>query len=125
MKLLEQDEEYLNSKQYDWEFILGNNEGYLIIKNYRLKSDRYNTQETDLMIRIPNGYNMAALDMFYVDPHIRLKDTDDYPPAANSIETYIDRQWQRFSRHLNPGEWRAGIDGIETILSHATKELQR
>jgi Prokaryotic E2 family E len=74
------------------------------------------------MIRLPGQYNLAGLDMYYVDPPLRLKN-GEYPKAADSFEAHAGRQWQRFSRHL-PIPWRPGIDGLQMFFALIGEELQ-
>jgi hypothetical protein len=64
---------------------------------------------------------MAKLDMFYVDPPLRLRSTSAYPAAADAFETHADRKWQRFSRHF---AWKAGVDDIRTMLGIIAAELR-
>ena len=64
-----------------------------------------------MMIRIPDQYNIAALDMFYVSPEVRLKNSNQYPDQAEHFEDHCGRKWQRFSRHL-VASWRPGVDGL-------------
>lgn len=121
MTLPEGDENYLNEKGFAWELIPEGQSGFLVIKDYPLHPDRYDREQVDLMIRIPAGYNNAGLDMFYVEPSIRLR-AGGFPPAAEVFEAYAGRTWQRFSRHLVG--WRAGLDGLPMFLSLIQKELQ-
>jgi hypothetical protein len=41
------------------------------------------------------------------------------------METYLGRTWQRFSRHLEAGAWRAGTDSLKSFLSLIISELER
>jgi hypothetical protein len=122
MQLPEEDEEYLRQKGYDWQLVPVGNEGCLVLKGYPVSADTYDRSSTDVMIRIPAQYNNAALDMFYCDPPLKLK-SGGYPQAADHFENHIDRRWQRFSRHF-PSPWRAGVDGIATLLTFVHRELQ-
>lgn len=124
MRLPEDDENYLNSKGYKWSLIPDGSGACLVLSGFLVSEKIFNRAEVDLMIRIPNQYNIAGLDMFYVDPEIRLKSTGDYPEAANHFENHCDRGWQRFSRHLNTTPWRAGVDGLPMFMSLIQKELQ-
>ena len=121
MKLPEDDEAYLNGKSYRWELLPDPSGGLLVIRGFDLDSAKYDLTSCDLMIRIPAQYNIAALDMFYVAPPIRLK-SGAFHDRADHMETHGGQQWQRFSRHLQ--EWRPGIDTIRTLLSFAERELK-
>lgn len=123
MQLPESDEDYLQQKGYQWELVAAKDGACLIIKGYPTSADIYDRATTDLMIRIPAQYNNAALDMFYVDPPLKLK-TGGYPNRADSFEDHVQRRWQRFSRHFST-PWRAGTDGLPTLLTFVHRELQK
>jgi hypothetical protein len=121
MRLPEEDEDYLREKGLPWQIVPCGDGGCLVLPGYLVRGDRYDRDRTDLMIRIPGQYNNAGLDMFYVDPPLRLR-AGGYPPAAEVFEDPIGRRWQRFSRH-RPTPWRAGIDGLPSFLALAHREL--
>lgn len=125
MRLPEDDEQYLNQKGYRWELLPDQTTnpvgGLLVIRDHPLDPVLYVQEKCDLMIRVPPGYNMAALDMFYASPAVTLK-AGGYPNCANQFETHGGTSWQRFSRHLSI--WRPGVDTIRTMLSFADRELK-
>ena len=45
--------------------------------------------------------------------------------ATDLTETYLGRAWQRWSRHFQPGQWRSGLDGLESYLALIRRELTR
>jgi hypothetical protein len=122
MDLPEDDEAFLRNKGYAYKLIPDGEGACLVIEGYPVNPEVYDRPETDLMIRIPAQFNIAALDNYYVDPPIRLK-TGGYPPAADHFEDHAGRKWQRFSRHL-PRPWRAGVDGLQMFFGPIFKELQ-
>jgi hypothetical protein len=124
MRLLEDDENYLNNKGYNWELIPDGNGAYLVIHDFHVAAEVFDRAKTDLMIRIPAQYNIAGLDMFYVAPEVKLKATDGYPDRADCFENFCGRRWQRFSRHLHTTPWRAGVDGLPMYMALIQKELQ-
>jgi len=86
----------------------------LVFKNQRV-ADHWNRSSTDILVQVPQGYPMGALDMFWVPPGMRLKD-GRMPSNAESIETFLGQQWQRFSWHYpQTCIWNPGTDGV---LSH-------
>ena len=126
MQLPEEDEAYLKEKGFVYELLIEGNTGLLIIKDYPVSAAKYDRDRTDLLIQIPNGYNISKLDMFWVDPPLKLKASGSFPQAAAYFEPLpvsSGRQWQRFSRHLNDGQWKAGIDGLSTFMSLIQREL--
>jgi len=122
MRLPEDDENYLNEKGFDWELQPDGQWGILVIKGYPISGVKYDRKNTDLMIRIPPQYNNAALDMFYADPPVQLKN-GGFPNRADQFENHGGHRWQRFSRHLSK-PWRPGIDSLPGFLSLISREIQ-
>jgi len=126
------DEEYLNAKGLDWR-LHEDREGYWLaissvgfdIKQFDREAEQGKPTRVDssveLLIRIPSQYPQAKLDMFWVSPTLRIKDSAAYPNRADHFENHLGRKWQRFSRHLQ--SWRAGIDGLPMYLSLITRVL--
>jgi hypothetical protein len=77
----------------------------------------------DLLLRLAPGYPDVPPDMWWFDPPIRRTDGAEIP-ATQAQERHLGRQWQRWSRHLNPGQWRSGTDCLESYLALVRKELQ-
>ena len=124
MRLPEDDENYLNGKGYTWRLVPEAGGGCLIISGFPVSAEVFDRAQVDLMIRIPAQYNVAGLDMFYVDPEIKLRATGSHPQTASVFETYAGRRWQRFSRHLITTPWRPGLDGLPMYMALIQKELQ-
>ncbi|HJZ90604.1 MAG TPA: E2/UBC family protein [Gemmataceae bacterium] len=122
MDLPEDDEAFLDRKAHRWKLIPGGCGGFLVVKDLAVSTAVFDRDKTDLMIRIPAGYNTAGLDMYYVDPPLRLKN-GTYPQAAEQFEEHVGRRWQRFSRHL-ASPWRPGLDGLPMFFALILKELQ-
>jgi len=122
MQLPEDDERYLNDKGFEWELVPASDGVCLVLRGYAVSPGKYDRPATDIMVRIPAQYPMAALDMFYADPPLRFPG-GAYPKCAEVFEPHGGRQWQRFSRHLaNP--WRTGIDGLPNFIPIIAAELQ-
>jgi len=78
--------------------------------------------QSDLMYRLATGYPDIPPDMWWFYPAVRR--ADGVPiPATDSIEQHFDRAWQRWSRHLDPGTWLAGVDTLESFFALTMKEL--
>ena len=60
-------------------------------------------------------------DMFHTMPWVKLTPDGRYPTAADQPVIFAGQQWQRWSRHNN--EWRAGVDGIWTMLKRIDNAL--
>lgn len=84
----------------------------------------YDRSESDLLLRLPAGYPDVPPDMWWFDPPVLLPGGRSVQ-ATECTERYLDRSWQRWSRHFNQGQWRSGLDCLETFLALVRKELQR
>jgi hypothetical protein len=122
MCLLEEDEEYLKAKRYEYEATPENSVVNLVIKGFTLPP-AYNPSRVDLLIRLPPGYPQGHPDMFWTDPHVQKANGGD-PNAASVEENYIGRKWQRWSRHWS-APWRPGTDGLHTFIAATIRELAK
>lgn len=77
----------------------------------------------DLLVRLSPGYPDVAPDMWWFSPAVHLANGADLP-ATNVVETYLGRQWQRWSRHFNNGQWQSGVDGLASFLALIRQDLQ-
>lgn len=98
MNLPEEDITYLQSKGIDFEIIDRPNGLDIILKDYNI-SDNFTTDKVDVLVKVPAGYPMAQLDMFWVHPEVYVKSTGLKPPQADVMENIDNLNWQRFSRH--------------------------
>jgi hypothetical protein len=95
----------------------------VVIKDWPLPPG-YQTEEADLLLRLPPGFPDAQPDMWWMDPPVA-RSSGSYPEAANLFEVYLGRNWQRFSRHLNPGAWQPGRDSLASYLALIRADLNR
>lgn len=84
----------------------------------------FDRETADLLVRLPNGYPDVPPDMWWFSPAIKLAGGQP-AQATDVIETHLGRAWQRWSRHLEGGQWRSGIDGLESYLALIRHELAR
>lgn len=84
----------------------------------------YNVTAADLLLRLPAGYPDVPPDMWWFSPAITLANGARIQ-ATESMEHYLGRVWQRWSRHFGAGQWRSGIDGLESFLALLQRELER
>lgn len=84
----------------------------------------YDRATSDLLLRLHAGYPDVPPDMWWFDPTIRRADGKPIP-QTELIEHYLGRSWQRWSRHLSAGQWRSGVDGVESYLALIRRELAR
>ena len=81
------------------------------------------TTHADLLLRLSPGYPDVPPDMWWFEPAVSRADGREIP-CTQSLETYLGRTWQRWSRHLGPGQWRSGIDSLESYLTLVHAELR-
>jgi len=85
----------------------------------------WNRDTTDILIQVPQGYPLSALDMFWVQPGLRLAD-GRMPHCGEVLESYLGTTWQRFSWHYPPGvKWNPTRDGILSHLRFARARLSQ
>jgi hypothetical protein len=84
----------------------------------------FNVRTANLLLRLQPGYPDIPPDMWWFDPPVKRQDGIPIP-ATDLIECYLGRSWQRWSRHIPPGQWRSGVDGLESFLALMRHELER
>ena len=94
----------------------------IVVKEFRLPPGRFDAPAADILILLPSGYADSPPDMFYTLPWLKLTGSNRYPNAADVSLEFQGRNWQRWSRHNN--EWRAGVDGIWTMLKRVETALE-
>jgi hypothetical protein len=120
--LPETDLEHLSARAPGHEI---SNEGGMIcvmIPNFQLP-DGFGRSVSDLLLRLSPGYPDIPPDMWWFSPPVSRRDGAPIP-ATQMVESHLGRQWQRWSRHFRPGQWRSGIDSLESYLALVRKELQ-
>jgi len=84
----------------------------------------YKVEAADLLVRLPAGYPDVPPDMWWFDPAITRADGQEIQ-ATQVTERHLGRSWQRWSRHLSPGQWRSGVDGLGSFFTLIRGELLR
>lgn len=84
----------------------------------------YDRGAADLLVRLQPGFPDVPPDMWWFHPAIRLANGRTVQ-ATEVVERHLGRDWQRWSRHFNAGQWRSGVDSIESFLALIRKELER
>jgi hypothetical protein len=116
----ERDEQYLKDKQFRYDLTQMGPEIHLVVHGWPFPV-AYNVRTADILIRIPAGYPLTPLDMFYTNPTVML--TTGAPPAAcQQWETHGGQAWQRWSRHH---AWRPGVDNLRTFITAMSVEIQK
>ena len=99
-----------------------NSEIHIVFKDYKIPSNIWNRDKTDLLVITHPTYPNAKMDMFWVDPPISLK-SGKKAQAAEAIENKIGKNWQRFSWHI--GSWNPAHDNLITYLDVVNDRLRR
>ena len=81
-----------------------------------------NVERANVLFRLSASYPDTAPDMWWLIPHVT-KIAGGEIAATQAREIYDGRTWQRWSRHLDPGVWRSGIDGLESYVRLLRNEL--
>ena len=84
----------------------------------------FDRDSSELLLRLQPGYPDVAPDMWWFSPPVHLANGEKLP-ATDAVEVHLGREWQRWSRHFNNGQWKSGIDGIESFLALIRQELER
>jgi hypothetical protein len=93
----------------------------LIIGDYPLPST-YNKRQTVLLLRVPISYPNGNPDMFWTD-HDLMCSNGKIPTKADQIETYLGKQWRRFSWH--PQGWNPGTGNLCMYLEFVNNGLRK
>lgn len=110
--LPEEDVETLEKMSLQWETLLSPSM-WLVIYNYPIP-DGYNVKNVDLALTITSSYPATEIDMAYFFPPLIKNNAK--PINAISNQSIDGKNFQRWSRHRKPGEWRPGIDNLATHL---------
>jgi len=115
------DAEYLLGREIDHTVTAESNMTCVVLRDFALPPG-LDRPTADLLVRLHPGYPDVPPDMWWFDPPVRRADGRPIP-ATDGVEQYLGRRWQRWSRHLSGGQWRSGIDGLESFLALIRKEL--
>jgi Prokaryotic E2 family E len=95
----------------------------IVFPGYKLPTG-YNVAAADLLLRLQPGFPDVPPDMWWFNPAIRRAD-GRIVAATEVTERHLGKEWQRWSRHFNAGQWRSGIDSLESFLALIRRELER
>jgi len=95
----------------------------IVFPDYKLPVG-YDRVTSDLLLRLQPGFPDVPPDMWWFSPAVRLAN-GGVIQATEVVERHLGKDWQRWSRHFNAGQWRSGIDSLESFLALIRKELER
>lgn len=116
------DRAHLEARGIAYDVVTDGAEAALVLRAYPLPPGKFDHVQADILVLLPGGYPDAAVDMFHCDPWLRLAATGSHARAADVARAFVGRNWQRWSRHNTA--WRAGIDGIHTVLGRIDRALR-
>ena len=123
MTLPDSEFSFLSSLGTEYEVLAEGGMTCVVLREWPLPPG-FNRASSDLLLRLPAGFPDTAPDMWWFSPAV-LTEAGTSLPNTESIEHYLGRDWQRWSRHLNPGQWRSGVDGLESYLALIRRDLER
>lgn len=113
--LPERDTRYLSDRGYAYEVAPDQGMTCLVLHEWQMPTG-LSPAEVDLLLRLSPGYPDIPPDMWWFSPHVTCQ--SGQPIQATQVtEGYLGRTWQRWSRHLAPGVWRSGVDGLESYFT--------
>ncbi|MCS3695012.1 hypothetical protein ABIF07_000212 [Bradyrhizobium elkanii] len=115
------DIEFLNAKEQGHQVTSEGGVICVVVPNYPLPAG-FDREASDLLIRLAPGYPDVPPDMWWFNPPVRRKDGIEIP-ATQAQEGHLGRQWQRWSRHFTAGQWRSGIDSLQSYFALIRNEL--
>lgn len=99
---------------------------FLVIKNYPVSEGLYisNAQlvtQVEVLVIIPNNYNMSGTDMLWTYPAISRIDNGPMPNVnvygGSDNRLFNSKEYCRWSRHYDASSWKPKIDNVQKILS--------
>ena len=123
MTLPQIDLTYLSERGIEYTVTREANMTCVVLPGYKLPHG-YDRASADLLLRLSTGYPDVPPDMWWFSPAIRASDGRAIR-AIDHVENHLGRQWQRWSRHFNSGQWQSGIDCLETYLALIRREIER
>lgn len=123
MSIPEPELESLRDDGLEFSIVPEGNVTCIVVQKFALPPG-YQRNEADLLLRLPPGFPDTPPDMWWFDPPVQRADGKAIP-ATQVKESHLGRTWQRWSRHFRAGQWRPGVDSLETFLALIRKELSR
>ena len=116
------DRQYLDDHNFVYREISDGGQKGIILSDFAVPECKFQVQNVDVLILLPQGYPDVPPDMFYTLPWLQLASSGRYPDRADQPMTFNSDNWQRWSRHSS--EWRTGTDGIRTMIQRVERALR-
>ena len=82
-----------------------------------------NATQANILLRLAATYPDSPPDMWWAIPHLATVHGGTIT-NTEQVESYDGRSWQRWSRHLDPGSWRPGVDSLQSYVQLLRTELK-
>lgn len=109
------DQRYLEDRQIPHQVLNDGGMVCVLFPGWRLPPG-LNVSQTDVLLRLAPGYPDIPPDMWWADPAVLHADGTAIR-ATEVRQPMLGRNWQRWSRHFQGGQWQSGIDGLESYLA--------
>lgn len=116
------DQSYLETRPQGGTILLDGGMICVVIPTFPLPTG-FTQASADLLLRLSPGYPDVPPDMWWFCPAVQRTD-GQVITATELTENYLGRAWQRWSRHFNPGQWRSGVDSLESYIALIRQELK-
>jgi hypothetical protein len=83
---------------------------FILLRKVPLPPGLFRLNATDILFITDQQYPFSALDMFWTELDV-VRPNGSIPQNVELIETYLNRQWRRFSWHCN-GAWNPTSNGL-------------
>lgn len=119
---LEADAHRLRELRYSLDLVQEGDRVYVLFHKFRM-GPHFSIEASDLLVYTTVMYPNAGFDMFWVSPEVLLMNNRS-PQNADNLESYLGRQWRRFSWHLNR-PWNPARDSLLSWISVVEQRLAR
>ena len=123
MNLPPSDIAYLNERGVAYEIATESDMTCVVMPEWPLPNG-FDRDAADLLVRLNPGYPDVPPDMWWFAPPVHLANGTALP-ATSAVERYLGREWQRWSRHFQNGQWQSGVDGLGGYLTLIRQDLER
>ena len=97
--VLEEDLQRLSEQGFDYQLLVEPPDIGIVIHDVPLPEGVFSQQNTDVLLKTTYLYPQSEMDMFWVEPDLRL--ASGAKPLATNLEIHFDQPWRRFSWHRN------------------------
>ena len=100
---------------------------FVLLEKVQLPTGTYRPDRSDVLFITDQQYPVSAMDMFWTEVDV-VRPDGSVPTGGDSIESYLDRQWRRFSWHRN-GIWKPTgnclLDHFEFMQARFAEDVTR